>query len=50
MFKAWYAGETVHDLAVVLACNRPRSKLLQAGVTLDRDAEQMSKTVISAPL
>ena len=50
MFKAQYAGEIVQNLAVALACNRPRTKLLQAGVALDPDAEQMSKTIISAPL
>lgn len=50
MVKARCAGGTVQNLAVVLACARPRSKLLQAGATLDLDRGQMSKTIISAPL
>lgn len=48
--QAQYDGGIVQNSAVVLPCNRPRSKLLQAGVTLDLNAEQMSKTIISAPL
>lgn len=49
VLKAQCAAGTLKTLAPVMASKRPRSKLLQARVTLDLGAGRMSKALISAP-